>query len=57
MNFAVDTTTINNQTVTRVVDESGDPILVDDNGNPVVADSPPTVSLVNRTSCTPFGSV
>ena len=38
MNFAVDTTTINNQTVTRVVDESGDPILVDDNGNPVVAD-------------------
>ena len=32
MNFAVDTTTVNNQTVTRVVDENGNPILVDDNG-------------------------
>ena len=38
MNFAVDTTTVNNQTVTRVVDENGNPILVDDNGNPVADD-------------------
>ena len=38
MNFAVDTTTINNQTVTRVVDENGNPILVDDNGDPVADD-------------------
>ena len=38
MNFAVDTTTVNNQTVTRVVDENGNPILVDDNGDPVADD-------------------
>ncbi len=38
MNFAVDTTTVNNQTVTRVVDENGTPILVDDSGNPVEVD-------------------
>ena len=38
MNFAVDTTTVNNQTVTRVVDENGNPILVDDSGNPVEVD-------------------
>lgn len=49
MNFAVDTTTVNNQTVTRVVDENGNPVLVDENGNPVVTDDDEDAGTSART--------
>ncbi len=34
MNFAVDTTVVNNQTITEVVDEEGNPIVVEEDGSP-----------------------
>ena len=38
LNFAVDTTTVNQHTETRYVDGEGNPVLVDEEGNPVVVD-------------------
>ncbi len=51
INFAVDTTTVNNQTVTHVVDENGNPVLVDENGNLVATeDSSSARTQIVRTS-------